>query len=666
MVKGPAGHLGLVTIRMHPEEPDWILVMARRWSCWARDSDNQYCADDLFLTQDFGRTWRNLTEESQGRILSFVDFDWGWNKKMPGRSGLPTYTKETILAAVYEAREDVEKHFRSTGPTSGGWDKFVDFVHSNDFFKTHFTKSVPCGNQFEIMDGKLFLAVADQCDQSTKGKPGGVKLKISEDYGKTFTDACFPEPLTERGYSVVHVHNSSVFVNVDYSENVQGTHFGSMYVSDSNFTLFSLSMRRTARSSGSAVDFSSIQKHTRTGNFEDGEMRLRSKITFNNGGRWEYLKAPGVDSEKKPISCRLEDGCSLHLHGPTSWEGMSDLPGFAFVYSHTSTPGIVMSTGNVGQYLYENKEVNTYLSRDGAQTWEEVAKGPHIYEFGDQGGVIIMAKHHLQGSTPVIKYSLDEGLTWGNVSTGEEIKVYNIRVEPDNVGKKFIVEGGVSELFGLLEQATLVTLDFSTGYEHYTHCTEADYETWSPSEQHCLLGLNYTMWRQKRTSVCWNGPDYKRPEPSAAPCNCQPDDYACDFGMEFDQATAKCQVINGFRRDMCPLVNNGYYTYSKSNQRIVPGDMCRNPADIGKYRSTPPRSRHAFFSSLGTVVASCLLVLVILFGAVLFMAYRGYLPEGVLEQVPPLLRFRYQNLRGNFQSLTDDFGLGDEDEREMR
>ena len=31
----------------------------------------------LAPAQDFGISWTNLTENSQGRVASFVDYDWG-------------------------------------------------------------------------------------------------------------------------------------------------------------------------------------------------------------------------------------------------------------------------------------------------------------------------------------------------------------------------------------------------------------------------------------------------------------------------------------------------------------------------------------------------------------------------------------------------------------
>ena len=51
--------------------------------------------------QDFGNSWTNLTENSEGRVASFVDFDWGvllqpWSKYRER----PADT--TIFATAYE------------------------------------------------------------------------------------------------------------------------------------------------------------------------------------------------------------------------------------------------------------------------------------------------------------------------------------------------------------------------------------------------------------------------------------------------------------------------------------------------------------------------------------------------------------------------------------
>jgi len=36
--------------------------------------------------------------------------------------------------------------------------------------------------------------------------------------------------------------------------------------------------------------------------------------------------------------------------------------------------------------------MNTYLSNDGGHIWYEIKKHPHIYEIGDRGGIIVIAR----------------------------------------------------------------------------------------------------------------------------------------------------------------------------------------------------------------------------------------------------------------------------------
>eukprot|EP00959_Pyramimonas_sp_CCMP1952_P002926 60607-Pyramimonas_sp.AAC.1 len=72
-----------------------------------------------------------------------------------------------------------------------------------------------------------------------------------------------------------------------------------------------------------------------------------------------------------------------------------------------------MAVGSVGTYLEADPDVvNTYFSRDAGQTWREVRKRPHIYEFGDHGGIVLMAEHASSGPTDKIWFSRDEGECW--------------------------------------------------------------------------------------------------------------------------------------------------------------------------------------------------------------------------------------------------------------
>lgn len=121
----------------------------------------------------------------------------------------------------------------------------------------------------------------------------------------------------------------------------------------------------------------------------ESENSVKTYITHNKGGKWELIKAPDQDSDGRKLVCYADEGCSLHLHIYSS-NGVYPPP-----YSQDSAVGLIIGVGNLGKKLYKvnSDRINTYMSRDGGLTWSEVKKGSHIYEFGDHGALIVMAKN---------------------------------------------------------------------------------------------------------------------------------------------------------------------------------------------------------------------------------------------------------------------------------
>ena len=156
---------------------------------------------------------------------------------------------------------------------------------------------------------------------------------------------------------------------------------------------------------------------------------VKTYITHNKGGSWELLRAPTTTSKGKPIECFTEDGCSLHL------EIYSHKGELAPVYSTASSVGIVLGTGNLGKRLTANDQAkNLYISRDGGLTWRSVKPGVYIYEIGDHGSIIVIAKKNTP--TKEIEYSHDEGQTWEKLQISEsEIFITNVIIEPNSISQ---------------------------------------------------------------------------------------------------------------------------------------------------------------------------------------------------------------------------------------
>ena len=134
----------------------------------------------------------------------------------------------------------------------------------------------------------------------------------------------------------------------------------------------------------------SVMKEGDEFEMKDLQSNIRTFVTHNKGGKWDLIRAPSTDSEGRKIDCYLEEGCSLNI------EIYFSNGNFAPPYSQESSIGIIMAVGSPGYELTRkvSGNANTYLSRDGGLNFMEVKKGSYIYEVGDHGGLIVMAKNN--------------------------------------------------------------------------------------------------------------------------------------------------------------------------------------------------------------------------------------------------------------------------------
>ena len=95
----------------------------------------------------------------------------------------------------------------------------------------------------------------------------------------------------------------------------------------------------------------------------------------------------------------------------------------------------MLATGNLGKRLTSNDSPkNLYISRDGGLTWKSTKPGSYIYEIGDHGAIIVIAKKGQP--TTEIEFSWDEGLTWETLKISEKsLYIENIIIEPNSLSQ---------------------------------------------------------------------------------------------------------------------------------------------------------------------------------------------------------------------------------------
>lgn len=209
------------------------------------------------------------------------------------------------------------------------------------------------------------------------------------------------------------------------SHNEENQKLTNIYVSDYRGFRFSLSLLHNVRSLdtgncdferilgvegvyiANVFDHSEVEKlkGRENPNIKMLDQYRRTFISYDKGGNWHPLKAPDCDADGNEIICSGD--CSLHLRGRTDATSTS-------IYSSENSVGLALGVGNTGMYLSQkDSEINTYLTRDGGHTWYEIRKGSHLYEIGDRGGIIVMARDDI--AVKSIIYSWDEGLTWSEL-----------------------------------------------------------------------------------------------------------------------------------------------------------------------------------------------------------------------------------------------------------
>jgi hypothetical protein len=191
----------------------------------------------------------------------------------------------------------------------------------------------------------------------------------------------------------------------------------------------------------------------------------------------------------------------------------------------------MMGVGNVGKHLIRYEEGDTFLTRDGGFTWEEVRKGAHLHEIGDQGAILVVVDDEL--ATDKIWYSFDEGTSWHPLtitSNGDRVRVKDIATVPGGTSRRFLLWGHVT---GEFRRDIAVHLDFAglLGRQCKLDLKNPgtdDFEPWTLKRQggeKCVFGREVTYNRRIRDHKCYIGSAIVQPREIIINCECSEYDF---------------------------------------------------------------------------------------------------------------------------------------------
>ncbi|KAJ2398003.1 vacuolar protein sorting/targeting protein PEP1, partial [Coemansia sp. RSA 2603] len=477
----------------------------------------------------------------------------------------------------------------------------VELIVSEDFFSTQKTVHFGAGNDgmggdragggvVAISVLKKYLMTAISHAHSDE-----MDLFVSMD-GHTWAESHLPLPAggEEDAYTILESSAHAVFVDVVTASSDAAV--GSLFRSNSNGTYYTQALEHTHRSISGPVDVArvhgiegvvvanQVSNWDRIGHGIDRilhreKFELRSRISFNDGARWRFLRAPKADADGKAYGC-TDDAwqtgeCALHVHLMTSPRMRGHVLG------GEAAAGVVLAVGSVGPKLLPWAECDTFLSRDGGLTWQMAVRGPHHVQIADSGAVLVLAAHGSE-ATDVLRYSLDAGRTW--VQTRIDAKMRVSALFGDDEGLSDVVlAAGVVHGSGTShdgEQA-IVALDFGKVWTRQCAVDANDPRAGSDTEafvlaahedNDCILGHRAEHVRRKPDAQCAMQLAQVL-VPRLTDCACTAHDFECDYNYALNSG-GKCELVGDevIPHGECQRPEDRFL--ASSGYRLIPGDTC--------------------------------------------------------------------------------------------
>ncbi|KAK7951868.1 vacuolar protein-sorting protein BRO1 [Apiospora aurea] len=417
---------------------------------------------------------------------------------------------------------------------------------------------------------KKYLLVATNAKNTDE-----MALFVTDDTN-TWHRAVFPsdQRITQEAYTVLEGTNYSI--QVDVMTGRPGNPMGVMLTSNSNGTYFTRNLEHTNRNAVGHVDFekiSGIQGIFMVNQIDNWEKvkaevrakkKLKTQITFDDGRTFESVK---------------EGDNELHLHSITEPNNVGR------IFS-SPAPGLVMGNGNEGKHLGDYlKDSSLYVSDDAGKTWVKGPKGPHKYEFGDQGSILLAVHDSEKDDVGEIKYSLNHGKEWKTLSLPDKLKIrpFFLTTTPDSTSLRFILTGESGDKSST--KYHLIAIDFEGMHE--ATCKESDMEEWyarknDKNEPTCVMGHKQKFHRRKKDAECFIKKEFKMPLPESEICECTDADFECDFNfVRKDGECVKAGPVVA-PEGACKKNDPDEVFKGSSGWRLIPGNDCKRKSGSQK------------------------------------------------------------------------------------
>ncbi|KAI1160548.1 hypothetical protein F5B18DRAFT_503170 [Nemania serpens] len=528
----------------HADDPDKILFTGM-------ECEGLFCEElTMYTTDGFDKKAKLLRRQTQGC--------W-WAKSSPifttGESVLDATRVMCVVRSGLFSPQDENRLY-----VSDTYFKALDSGDTLDEKEVNLNGNAPVRGVVSLVEVKKFLLVATSSPSSAE-----MALFVTDDT-KIWHRAILPQdhPLLETAYTVLESTNYSIQIDVRSSKRTS-TPMGTLLTSNSNGTYFTRTIEHTNRNEQAYVDFEKVTGIqgiflvNQVDNWEEvekdsaPEKKIKTKITFDDGRTFEAIKTNDEN---------------IHLHSITEPKNSGT------VFS-SPAPGLVMGNGNPGKFLKNYWNSSLYVSDDAGKTWTEGLKGPHKYEFGDQGSILLAVEDSEKADVQEIKYSLDHGQSWKTTKLPDDINILpgTLTTTQDSTSLKFLLTAGTEAK----ESPTYYVISIDFEGLHEDTCKESDMEEWYARKDSdgCVMGHTQMFYRRKKAAKCFIKKEFKEPVPETSRCECTNADFECDFNfvLEGDECKLKGPVRPS--KDDCKTDDPEEMFKGTSGWRLIPGNECK-------------------------------------------------------------------------------------------
>lgn len=513
--------------------------------------------------------------ETPGKVLRASTNGCWWAKSSPlFTTGSDRLDRDRVLCIVRDAYSPFKQDQRLLISD----DFFQTSDESDDVqeFEPDLDANKPVQGVVNVLAVKKFILAA-----AASANTDEMALFVTNDT-KRWHRAVFPAAHDSHDHRVMQeaytvLESTDYSIQIDVMTTRPSNPMGVLFTSNSNGTFYTENVEHTNRNRMGHVDFEKIAGVqgifliNRVDNWEDvarkadAKKKVVTEITFDDGRSFEPVTA----GDKR-----------IHLHSVT------ELSNIGRVFS-SPAPGLVMGIGNRGDYLGDYwEDGNLYVSDDAGKTWSKALDGPHKYEFGDQGSVLVAVRDSREADIGEIRYSLDHGTTWEKEALpgGLRIRPYILTTTQDSTSLKFLLIGMTEDS----PQWQVISIDFADVHE--ATCKEADMEEWfarvdEDGKPTCLMGHTQSFRRRKKDAKCFLRQEFEDVEAKTEDCDCTDADYECDFNFvrEDGKCVPKGPILapEGACRDGDPDAT----FMGTSGYRKIPGNTCRPTKEMDeKYK----------------------------------------------------------------------------------